>query len=340
MKSPARYFRIRAIAAARLVALVLVLVSSAAHAEARRTGREPWFQQTPVEARQHAQALFAQALDKHEQLLRGDAMELYEQALALWDNPDIRWNLALVLEDLGQYLRAHEQLESALRWDAALGAGLLREVRDRMRALETQRLARIETDREEPGAEITLDGQPWPSRGGDRSSLVLPGEHYIAASKPGYFPVSRTVYVKAGQQARVALRMDEDRLIETRRWTVWKPWTVVAAGVGVAAVGAALEWRALANRAAAEHALMDGDGCLRLVCKSAPSTDRYPHAVTENQLAIGAFVGAGTAVAVGLALVWLNQPSVHRTEARPPSPIELGPILLPDGMGVSALVRF
>lgn len=338
MKSSARSPRIRAIAAAGLAVLALVLAPSAALAESRRTGREPWFQQAPVDARQRADALFAQALDKHQQLLRGDAMELYEQALALWDNPDIRWNLALVLEDLGQYLRAYQQLGGALRWEAALGAERLREVRDRMRALETGRLARIEAYGKEPGVDVKFDGQPWLGDAGRWSMLVLPGEHYIAASKPGYFPVSWTVYVKAGERARVALVMDEDRLIETRRWTVSKPWTVVAAGVGLAAVGAALEWRALANRNAAENAFTVG--CLKLVCKSVPSPDTYLHAVTENRLAIGAFVGAGTAIAVGLARVWLNQPRTHRAEPQAPSPIELGPILSPDGVGVSAQVRF
>lgn len=67
--------------------------------------------------------------------------------------------------------------------------------------------------------------------------------------------------------------------------------------------------------------------------------DVYDRAVTENQLAIGAFVAGGTAVAVGLALAWLNQPRAHRPEA-PPSPIELIPTVSPGRAGVSALIRF
>ena len=73
---------------------------------------EPWYPQSTADTRQRAQALFAQAIDKHLQLLRGDARDLYDQALVLWDNPDIQWNLALVLEDLGQYLRAYQQLDT------------------------------------------------------------------------------------------------------------------------------------------------------------------------------------------------------------------------------------
>jgi hypothetical protein len=62
-------------------------------------------------------------------------MALYEQALAQWDKPDIRWNLALVLEDLGQYLRAYQRLDGALRWREALGAERLRDVQARIVAL-------------------------------------------------------------------------------------------------------------------------------------------------------------------------------------------------------------
>ncbi|HWO19248.1 MAG TPA: hypothetical protein VNO30_10735 [Kofleriaceae bacterium] len=336
MESVIRYRRIRAVAAAGLAALVLGLGLPTARAEVTRTGGEPWYGQVSADAQQRAQALFAQGFDKHQQLLRGDAMELYEQALAQWDNPDIRWNLALVLEDLGQYLRAHEQLERVRRWRAALGAERLREVDERLRALETQRLARIEASDEEPLAEITLDGQPWPRSVGRRSKLVLPGEHYIAARKRGYLPVTRSVYVPAGKQARVALRMDEDRFIETRRWRAWKPWAVVAGGVAVAAVGAKLEQRAFADRNAVAAQI---DGCAEM-CGPLSVADLDARSKLENQLAVGALAAGGTAVAVGLALAWLNQPRAQRTEARPLSRIELVPIVSLQRAELSVQVHF
>jgi hypothetical protein len=289
---------------------------------------EPWDRQTSGEARQRAQALFTQALDKHQQLLLGEALELYEQALALWDSPRTRWNLALVLESLGQYLRAHEELERARRWGAALDPELLRKVDDRMRALETERLAGIETHREEPLAWITLDGQPWPRDAGRRSKLVLPGEHYIAARKPGYLPVTRPVYVKAGEQARVALLMDEDRFLERRRWPSWKPWTVIAAGVAGAAVGAELVRRGFADRAAAK--------AMNLTSGS----DLFRRAELENGFGIGAIAAGGTAIAVGVALAWLNQPRAYRAEARAPSKIELTPLLSPQRAELSVRLRF
>jgi tetratricopeptide (TPR) repeat protein len=337
MSSHTRYSFHRAIAAPALAALVLVLAIPDAHAEVARTGSEPWYQQSTADARQRAQALFAKAIDKHRQLLREDAMELYEQALAQWDNPDIRWNLALVLEDQGQYLRAHQQLDGALRWDAALGAERQRDVEARMQALEIQRLARIEAYGPEPGADIELDGQPWFRGAGPRSALVLPGTHQIASTKPGYFPVSRSVYLTAGQQARVELAMDADHLIETRRWAAWKPWAAIAAGVAVAAVGSGLEAQALAQRTAAAEALESR--CRTLTCEPAPS-GLYDRAMRNHALAIGALAVGGTVFAVGLALAWLNLPRPHRAEARAPSRIEFTPVLSPQQAELSALVRF
>jgi hypothetical protein len=339
MKSHTRYLRIHRVAAPGLAVLMLVLALPDAHAEITRTGIEPWYQQSNADARLRAQALYDRAVNEHQQLLRGDAMEHYEQALALWDNPDIRWNLALVLEDLGQYLRAHQQLESTLRWNAALGAERLRDVRDRMQRLEAQRLASIKVSCDEPGADIKVDGQPWFRGPGRQSTLVVPGEHYISANKPEYFPVTRAVVVKAGQDVHVALPMDVDRLIEKRRWSAWKPWVVASAGVVVTVVGASLDRRAFAHRDTAAAALPPP--CeLRLGCPPTSAPDIYNRAVKDNRLAIGAFLAGGTTVAVGLALAWLNQVHVHRTVARPPAPVEIVPLVSADRAGVSALLRF
>jgi PEGA domain len=338
MNSHTRYLRIRVVTALGLAALMLVLALPAARAETTRTGTEPWYQQSNADARLQAQALFAQAVSDHQQLLRDDATERYEQALALWDNPDIRWNLALVLEDLGQFLRAHEQLESTLHWEAALGVERLRDVRGRIQRLETQHLASIKISCDEPGADIKLDGHPW-FRGPERqSTLVMPGEHYISATKTGYFPVTRSVVMKAGQEVRVALPMDVDRLIEARRWSAWKPWVMASAGVAVTAVGVGIERQAFVHRDAAAAALRRA--CLLTVCSPIHSPEIYNRAVMDSRLAIGVFLAGGSAAAVGLTLAWLNQLHMHRTEARPPAPIEITPLVSADQAGLSALLRF
>lgn len=317
------------------VAAAMVLALPVARADEACPGEEPWYQQSSADNRRQAEALFEQAVAKHRQLQRGDARELYEQALALWDNPDIRWNLALVLEDLGEYLLAHQQLSSMLRWRAALCARQLREVQDRMQALETRHLGRVEAHGEEAGAEIRLDNQPWSLVAGSRDTLVNPGEHYVSASKPGFFPVTIPVTVTMGMRTHVTLDLDADRIVGTRRWRSWKPWAVIASGAAVAGIGAGLEWRAFANRNAAVHDLAISCGFSCLAIRTPES-----YAVMEHRAAIGAFAVGGAAVAVGLMLVWLNHPQWHRSEPRVRSTPTFTPILSPERAGGSALVRF
>lgn len=318
---------------------LLAQLPLAARADIRRTGNEPWYVQSTTDDRQRAQVLFEQAVEQHLQLRRDLARDLYVQALAKWDDPDIQWNLALVLTDLGEYLNAHQQLESELRWGEALGVERLRAVRERIHALETEHLAQIEAVSDEPGAEITLDGQRWFRGAGRQSTLVVPGEHYVASLKAGFFPVTRSIYVKAGTTTRVALPMDADRILETRRWSVWKPWLVVSAGAVVTAAGAVLQRQAIIDRDAAKTKL-PGPCHMLAGCPPADDPPGYDRVVLEQKAAIAAFAVGGTALVVGLAMAWMNQLQVHRTEARVPAPIEVVPILSTGEAGVSARLQF
>jgi hypothetical protein len=340
MMQPSTSYRYLAVIAASGL-LALALLASSARAEVKRTGGEPWYQQ-PTADIGRAQKLFARGVSVHQQLLRGDARDLYDQALALWDNPDIRWNLALVLEDLGQYVRAHRELESASRWGKALGTERLRDVRERMAALENKHLARIDVSCDEPATDITLDGQPWFRGSGQQITLVEPGEHYVVARKAGFFPITRPISVTVGQAARLKLPMDADRRIETRRWSTWKPWAVVSAGLVVAATAALLRHDATLNRDSAASSVA-GPCDMPLSCPPiTKAPDSYGRAVTENRLALGAFVTGGAVAVAGLALIWINQVSLqsHRSEARPLSPIELSPLLSTKQVGISVGRQF
>jgi tetratricopeptide (TPR) repeat protein len=336
MMQAARVRDLRAITAAALAIVALVLPPTAARADVPRSGDEPWYRLATREAQQQAGMLFVSAVEKHQQLLRVDAMELYEQALKVWDNPDIRWNLALALEQLGKYLPAHQQLASALRWGTALGSERLDQVRTLMHSLETERLARVEARCDEACADVELDGQPWFRGAGHHITLVVPGTHYIGATQRGYVPTTVSMNLAAGQQQRVTLRMVVDHDIETRRWSTWPPWSVVGLGTAIAAVGAGLEWQAFRHRNAAAKELRQR--CDMLICEPAntPSSER---AAIDHQRAVYAFGASGSVIAVGLVLVWLNRLQPHRP-APIPSPVEIVPEVSPIGTGVSARLRF
>ena len=320
----------------QVVVTALLLTTALAQADAPSTGNEPWYRESTPQAREQALALYLQAVEQHRQLLRAQARVLYEQALELWDNPTIRWNLALMLDDMGEYLHAHQQLEGTLRWGTALGEERLRKVHDRLAALE-KRLARIEADAAEPDADVKLDGEEWFRGPGRRSALVAPGTHYVGATKPGYTVAAVSTTLAAGERYRATLRMIADSPAEVRRWSVWMPWRVVAAGLVLSTVGAGLEWRLSVNRDAATQALT-------LACGASPScppthSSANDRAATYSKLALGGLVAGGVVTVLGLALASFNRPTAQRSEA-PRSSVEIVPELSARETGVSAQIRF
>ncbi len=161
---------------------------------------------------------------------------------------------------------------------------------------------------------------------------MLPGEHYLAATKPGYFPVTRSVY-REGRAA--GPRGAADGRGPSRR---------DAAMVGVEAVGGGRgRRRRRGGRSGAGVASVrapDAAAAAALALESCGAVTCEPQLARTSTIApswrtgsrSARFAAGGTAVAVGLALAWLNQPRAHRTEARAPPRIELTPILSQDGV--------
>jgi tetratricopeptide (TPR) repeat protein len=320
------------------LAIVFLLAGVASAQSPPQATPRPWERDVSAEDQRLAETLFAQALELHDQLLRDLAMTRYEEALSHWDHPDIRLNLALLMKDMGQYLRAYEHLEAALAWGPE---ALDEHDRDRLLAerqkLLKHHLAVVEGRCDRPGAEVALDGKPWFRGPGEARQVVLPGEHVFTARKPGYFPVAKNIMVSAGARGVVTLSMSVDGIIETRRWKPWTPWAVIASGVVVGMVGAGLDWDAARQLDRARNEL--DESCGSDLCDPA-TPGAYDRALWEHRIGTGAMVAGGTLAATGLALVFLNQPRAYRTEDRDRGTFELVPMASPDTAGVSARFRF
>lgn len=326
----------RAVRYAWLVTACLLAGTAPAQGQPDAAPR-PWERDVPAEDKRRAEMLFAQAIELHEQLLRDQAAAHYQEALSLWENPVIRWNLALLMKDMGQYLRAHEHLERALAWEP--GAFDERD-RDKLltmrQELLRQHLAMVEAHCDQPGAELAIDGKPWFRGPGSARQVVLPGEHLITAKQPGYFPVTRNIVLPAGAQGVVTVSMSVDGIFEKRRWKSWIPWTMAGSGVVTGMVGAGLDLYARRQHAQArrELAWACGSGC-------APATPRsYRGALWGHRIGTGAMVVGGTVAAASLMLVFFNQPRSYRTEDQGPGGFELGPMASPGTAGVSASFEF
>lgn len=319
--------------------LALLLAGVTAARAQPGAGARAWDVGVPAADRRAAEALFGHAVELHEQLLRAQAVARYEQALALWENPYIRWNLALLMNDMGQHLRAYEHLERALAWGPeALGRDDWAKLAGMRRMLLAERLAVIEARCDQPGAALALDGKPWFRGPGAARRVVLPGEHVLTASKPGHFPLARTIILPAGSRGAVTVWLSIDGIVVQRRWARWQPWVVVGGGAAVALVGAGLERAARSDLAEARRTL--ARRCAGAVTCDPATPRAHGRGVFQRRVAAGALAMAGAITAAGLVLAYLNQPRVYRTEDRGGSAFDLVPMAAPDAAGVAARFRF
>lgn len=327
-----------AIGVAVAIVVGFTLASPGAHAR-DGTPLPPWYQGVAAADRQAAESLFEEGLSLHRQLLRDRAAGKYEQALERWEHPHMRFNLARLWTDMGQYLRAYDNLERVLAWGLpAFDEGFREDIRTLERTLLEQHLARVHIQCDEPGAEVALDGKPRFVAPGSADVVVRPGEHVVTARKTGFFPVVQAVTVTAGNRGRVTLQMSVDGLVHTRRWQPWKPWMVLGAGLASSLIGAGLEWQAARDFDRAAE-VFDQEQCAGRPCLPQPP-GLYRRAVWEERVAVVSMIAGGLAMATGLTLVILNRSRASRTRDRQGTRLHIEPIFTREGAGLSTRFRF
>ncbi|WP_437797531.1 hypothetical protein [Sorangium sp. So ce693] len=296
----------------------------------------PWHEGVAEERKQAALELFMQGRDLHRRMVLGDAKKKYEEALALWEHPDLRFYLGRVLKMMGMPLLAYENLRLSLRWGpASLDPEDREEARALMKELVERELAVVEMRCDEPGAEVLLDGKPWFVGPGSARRFVTPGEHVVSARKEGYFPLVEPVVVLAGVQASGVLKLSADGIVTVRRWSAWKPWAVVGVGAGLGLAGAVLRWQADEHLEEAERQF---EGTCASGC--APTTDTTSRATTESHVATGLFIAGGATLAAGAILVFLNMPRTYRTEDEGGVELRIVPAASGAAAGLSARLSF
>src|SRR6185312_609938 len=96
-------------------AVAVLLAASVAHAEPAK----PWAAGVPEDVQTRAEKIFDDGNQLFENREVTAAIEKYREALALWDHPLIRFNLAAALIRTDHMLEASEELERALEYGAA-----------------------------------------------------------------------------------------------------------------------------------------------------------------------------------------------------------------------------
>ncbi len=292
---------------------VFVALAVAARVEA---DERPWAAGVPEERQAESRRRYDEGNLLFEQEKYAQALAIYRQAVALWDHPAIRFNMAVALIHLDQPLAAYENLASAMRFGAEpLKADVYAQAQTYQKLLLGQ-LARLKVVCRERDAEVFLDGEHVFTGPGEAERVVAPGNHQIVASKPSYITVTRAVTLAAGATVDELLQpMELPKPERTeRRWDAWKPWTVAAVGAAVALAGIPLQ-------IASNNSMSDYEKQVATACPAgcpnnaipAAARDAESRAHLENGLAIGLFAAGGAALAAGTVLVLLNQP--HPVEA-------------------------
>ena len=308
---------------------------------------KPWSQGVSLETRQAARELFLEGNRRFRIPLFARAAEKYTAALARWKHPAFYFNLALAQLNLGQDVEARESLEHALQYgEEPLGAAQFLEARRQLQELERQ-LGWIRVTCRTRGAEVTLDGVRLFTGPGSYRGRAKPQDHELAAKHPGYLSATRRVTVAAGRLQEVELKLltRSEAADASRRWSVWKPWAVVAAGGAIAAAGGVVHAYA-ARSFEAYDARFQQLPCVTMPDREAPGCTeaqigpalnaRLKLARRQQAIAVGGYIAGGSLLAAGVVLLSLNRPRLGEQGAAGASArrVAIVPAMSGDTLGI------
>ncbi|MFT3692692.1 MAG: PEGA domain-containing protein [Kofleriaceae bacterium] len=225
------------------VLVVLLATFAIAHAD---DPSAPWAAGVSETEQATALSLYEQGNVEFQAARFRPALVLYTQALTHWNHPAIHFNMAVCLINLDQPLEAFEHLLEALAYaEAPLGPEMYARGLTYRHALEGQ-IAQVSIACNEPGATISLDGVFAFTAPGSVRRRVLPGNHQIVATKPGFQTATKNLqlFAKSDNTYELSLVPLEPATTQIRYWEAWKPWTIVGGGIVVGLVGVLFETNA------------------------------------------------------------------------------------------------
>lgn len=336
-----------------LVAVGLVLVIPSARAQTvgppsvvESLPDSPWARGVPLRDRQRAYELFLAGNAVIKDGFFGNAAEKYKAAIERWDHPAFHYNLGIAQMNLDQIVEAYQHFQAARRHGPRpIGEDKYEQAEVYLRLLGNQ-LAEIEVVCNEPDADVALDGKPLFRGPGRKRVMVRPGGHRAEASKLDRMSDVRQIVLDPGDRKRVALAPRLPAHLATRRrWPRWIPWAVAAAG-GVVLGGAAYMDRHSSmlfdefDRDFAERCPGRNNGCTEAEIPASLRA-RLDGAGTWQWSARVTYAAGGLIVATSAALLFLNRERiVHERRSEGTGELSLRPTLVPDGVGVTAQMRF
>jgi tetratricopeptide (TPR) repeat protein len=318
-------------------AAVIGGVAVPAAADDPESGETPWSRGVSAEQKQTAQRLLEEGNDLFVLNKHVEALARYQEAIASWDHPAIRFNVVRTLIALERPLEAYENLEKALAYGKEpLEEQVYAEALN-YRTLLAGQIAELEVSCQQDGVKISVDGAPYLDCPGSRTQRIVPGAHAVVGTREGFMTSTRDVILLPGKREPVEVRLETlAEATETRqRWATWKPWAVAGGGAVLAGLGVLVNLDAAARMDQFER-----DVATRCADQGCPEgtldTSVESTAILENRVAIGMMIAGGAVVIAGVTLVILNRPETYVPESK----TQVVPTVSGDGAGVSLIGRW
>jgi hypothetical protein len=302
----------------RLVITVLFVVRPA-HADPATA----WAEGIPMPQQERANALFDEGNQLFAQQAHGSALDKYKAAIAIWDHPMIRFNMAVTEVRLDRILDAAQDLEQALRFgQTPFTPDLYRQALDYQLLLKG-RIGDLEVSCDQADVQVLLDGKPWFGCPGSRKLRVTTGEHVVVGDRAGFLTSSSRLVVAGGAVAakRINLVSLEAAAYLEYPHPRWIAWTVTGGGAAIALGGLAY-YLSGKNQMEAFHS--DFANSCAMGCEADLSNHTFLRrerdgAIVKGEIALSMMITGGAVVVGGVVLAVMNRPvrKLPRIEAGP-----------------------
>ena len=290
------------------VAAVL-LAAAPAHAE---DPMAPWVAGVSEDNKAAAKKLLAQGNEEFLEHKYAEALATFQQAIAKWDHPAIRFNVVKCLIQLDRPVEAAENLDLALKYGPApLEESVYADAMNYKKLLASQ-VGEIEMQCTQEGVHVSLDGQPVLDCPGSNARRVKPGHHQVVGVKAGLMTTTSDAVVVGGTTEHVAIQLVPASRGEmlVHRWPTWIPWVVFGGGLALAGTGVLLDEVASAKMNDYDRALVRD--CGTTGCGPGhplPQADSDLRSTANTFSAIGTttiLAGAATVI-TGSVLLYMNR---------------------------------